>query len=362
MSQEVSTPAVMIDLDIAYRNIRKMAEENDKYQIAHRPHIKAHKCPFLAQKQLELGAKGITCAKLSEAEVMADHGITDILIAFPLIGQDKWRRYASLSQRAQLLTIVNSVHGSQGLSDAGQKMGKKLRVLIEMDGGIGRGGVQPGKPTLEFAQKIGSFPGIHICGLLYYGGGVYGESTREGIIRAAERERDELTKTAALLRQAGFDMSILSGGSSFSAKYPAHLAGITEVRAGNYIFNDCAQLPIKLVTEEDCALRVLATVVAKPDACHAIIDAGSKSLTTDTAVFREGYGWIVGHPEIFIWKLNEEHGFLKSDTPIHLDIGEKIQIIPNHACVITNINGLVYGTSGGKVERELEISARNKNY
>ena len=178
-----------------------------------------------------------------------------------------------------------------------------------MDGGTGRGGLNPAEPTLNFAIKIGPLPGLNIVGLLYYGGTIYDANTEELLVEKICREHDELVNTANLLMEHGFHMAVLSAGSSFSAKRPQYLSGITEVRAGHYIFNDCGQLSVGLCKEEDCALRVISTVVSKPDAYSAIADAGTKSLTSDTCHFRNGYGHIVGHPEIEMNKLNEEHAF-----------------------------------------------------
>jgi len=349
-------------MDTAYRNIKKMAEENRAFAIAHRPHIKVHKCSFLAKKQIELGAKGITCAKLSEAEVMVNAGIRDILIAYPLIGRDKWDRFAELSNRADLITIINSRFGAEGLSEVGNRLGKPVRVLIEIDDGINRGGLKPGKAVLDFAKSIRDLNGLDICGLMYYGGSIYQQNSMEGIRKAVKKERDILLDNKTQLEESGFKIEILSGGSSYSAKNPALLQGITEVRAGNYIFNDSAQLSIGLVTEDDCALRVISTVVCRPDEHTAIIDAGSKTITTDTVGFRPGYGYVIGYPDIEIYKLNEEHGFLRYSKPMPFEIGDKIEIIPNHACVITNINENVYGTSDNKIIMKLDIDARNKNY
>lgn len=361
MYQEYPTPAVVVELNIAERNVKKLIEENKKYNIAHRPHIKPHKSSFFAKMQLAAGAQGITCAKLGEAEVMARSGIRDILIAFPLIGEDKLYRLGELTKICKVKTIVNSVEGARGLSALGEKIGKKLETLIEVDSGINRGGLKPYGDTLAFAKAIQGLSGINITGLLYYGGNIYGENTKEGIIKICKQEHDEVFGTAELLRQHGFNLTILSAGSSFSAKFCEYLEGITEVRAGNYIFNDCNQLSINLITEADCALRIIATVVSRPDEYTAIIDAGSKTLTTDLCKFRPGYGYIIGHPDITIYKLNEEHGFLKSDNGINLKIGEKIAIIPNHACVIPNLVDEMYGLRDGQFERMILVEARGKN-
>ena len=362
MYQEIPTPAVAIHLETAYDNIKNMVDAHKAYGTALRPHTKPHRCPFLAHKELEFGSRGITCAKLGEAEVMADAGITDILIAFPLIGEDKWDRYEKLAKRADLITIVNSYYGAEGLSRAGERSGKKVRVLIEVDSGLNRGGVKSGQPTLEFANSIKDLKGLDICGVMYYSGLIYSAKTLDDVKNIVIKEHDEITYNANMLKNAGFKMDILSAGNSYSGRFPELMQGVTEMRSGNFIFNDCSQLTFGIVTEDMCALRVIATVVATPDPLHAIIDAGSKSLATDLCPRKPGYGWIVGHPEITIDKLNEEHGFLVGDQPLPFTIGEKIAIIPNHACVIPNLNEHVYGLIDGKVIMDMAIAGRGKSY
>lgn len=360
MYKQISTPAVVIELNTAERNIRRMVEENRRFGIAHRPHIKAHKCIKLAKLQLAMGACGITCAKLGEAEVMADGGVNDILLAFPLIGDDKLQRYGDLAKRCMIRTIINSIEGTRGLSMLGEKLGRQLEVLIELDGGIGRCGIKPMEPALRFAQKAAKLPGIRIVGLLYYGGGIYDLHSEEEFIQATGKERDEIVGTANLLKSHNFDISILSGGSSFSAKWPEHLKGLTEVRAGNYIFNDVHQLNVGLIQPEDCAMRVVSTVVTIPDEYTAVIDAGSKTLTSDTVAGAPGFGYIIGREDIVIYKLNEEHGYLRSDKPIGLHVGDRVVIIPNHACVIPNLQDEMYGARDEKPECMLKVDARGK--
>ncbi|MEA4890034.1 MAG: alanine racemase [Clostridiaceae bacterium] len=361
MYDDLATPAVVAELDQVEENIRDMVRMNAEQGIRVRPHIKPHKSCYLARLQLSLGCRGITCAKLGEAEVMADCGIRDILIAFPLIGKDKMERLGALMQKADMMTIVNSETGAAQLSDLGLRIGKKVRVLIEIDGGINRGGLKPGEPAVAFARAIGHHQGIEIIGLLYYGGTIYSETTLEGFDRVTRLEHDNVLETAALLRQAGFTMEILSGGSSYSSKRPQFLNGITEVRPGHFIFNDAGQLVSGFATERQCALRVVATVVCVNDEHHAIIDAGSKTLTTDLCGHRAGYGYVAGRGDILIAKLNEEHGFIESEHPLGYKIGDKIAIIPNHACVIPNLADEIYGFRNGKMERMIRIDARGKN-
>ena len=360
MYDYIPTPAVVVELDQVTENLKQMDARNRAYGIRVRPHIKPHKSSYFALEQLTRGAQGITCAKLSEAETMADFGIDDIFIAYPLIGEDKMERLGRLMQRVRVITEVNSLYGAKQLSALGERIGKKVPVLIEIDGGLHRGGVPPYEGTVAFAESIRDLPGLDICGLMYYGGLIYGQTTRKGFEEQTRMERDALVGTAALLRQQGFRMDVLSGGNSYSSRCCEYLEGITEVRCGNYIFNDVSTLASGFATEQECALRAVSTVVCKMDDHHAIIDAGSKTLTTDLCGHRSGYGWIVGHPEIRITKLNEEHGFVESDDPLPFAIGDKIAIIPNHACVLPNLFDQIYGIRGGQVERMIPIEARGR--
>jgi D-serine deaminase-like pyridoxal phosphate-dependent protein len=358
---ELSSPAVIVDLDIAERNIRGMVKDAKAAGIRHRPHIKTHKSVYFAKKQLELGAAGITCAKLSEAEVMAQAGIDDIFVAYTLIGEEKLARYDALDDIIHISTAVNSLAGAHGLSAYAERKGKRYRVFIEVDGHTGRGGLPPFEPTVEFARQIVTMPGLELIGLMYFGGDIYGLKTDAGIRRRCEAESEELAGTRALLEKAGIPIGCVSAGSSFSSKHPDLLKGIDEVRAGTYIFNDCSQLSIGMVGVDDCALRIVATVVAKPDATHAVIDAGSKTLTSDLCTHRKGYGLVVGHEEIVIDHLAEEHGFLQSETAIPLEIGDRVEIIPNHVCVVVNLRDQLFGARHHKLDTAIRVDARGCN-
>ena len=176
----IPTPSVVAELDQVTENLKKMDALSRTYNIRVRPHIKPHKSVYFALEQLACGACGITCARLSEAETMADYGIDDIFIAYPLIGEDKMERLVRLMQRVRIRTEVNSIYGAKQLSALGERIGKKVPVLIEIDGGLHRGGVPAYEGAVSFADAIGALPGIDICGLMYYGGLIYGEKTREG--------------------------------------------------------------------------------------------------------------------------------------------------------------------------------------
>ena len=357
----IPTPAVVVELGSAEDNIRQMVESNWTYGIKVRPHIKAHKSVYLAKLQLELGCVGITCAKLGEAEVMADAGISDILLAFPLIGIDKMERLTALLEKADVKTIINSYDGAKQLSDTGSAINKQIPVLVDVDGGINRGGVNPGTAARDFSLEINNLPGIKIVGLIYYSSLIYNETSKVGFNKMTIKERDDIVNSAVQMKQAGLSTEILSGGSSFTSKLPGLLNGLTEVRPGNFIFNDCNQLITGFATKEQCSLRIVATVVALVDENRAIIDAGSKTLTTDLCVHRPGYGFCIDNPDIYIDKLNEEHGFISSTKPLGLKIGDKLAIIPNHACVIPNLADEMYGIREGKIERMIKVDARGKN-
>ena len=358
----MSTPWVRIDLDIVEENIRMAVERLGAYHIAHRPHMKVHKSLYFAKKQQELGCKGITCAKLGEAEVMAEGGISDILLAYPLIGKEKLERYGKLLQKnIKLRTVINSWEGAKGLSELGDSLGIRLPVLIELDGGINRGGLKPGEALEQFGKQVKGLTGIRVEGVEYYGGDIYGCKSAQEIKARAGKERDEILECGAVLKKLGYEIEVLSGGSSYSILFPEELEGLTEVRAGNYIFNDCALLSIGMIGEDSCGLEVRATVVARPDPQTAIIDAGSKTLSSDHVNFRDGYGYVREMPETVITKLNEEHGFVYCSKGISWEIGEQVCIIPNHACVVPNLCDFVYGVRDGAVERVIPVEARGKN-
>lgn len=358
-----NTPYVCVDLDQMEKNIRNMIAGLKSAGIDHRPHIKAHKSVEIAKKQLELGAVGITVAKLAEAEVMVRGGIKDILIAFPILGDEKLRRLKDLLPYAVIRTIVDSRAVAEGLSRIGESAGKPIEVLIELDGGIHRGGVQPGGPALEFARSIVDLPGIRIVGLMAYVGQIYGEKTEAGLKAVAGQEAEMLFSTQRLLCQAGFDITILSGGSTASSVYAEALAGLTESRAGNYVFYDMNAIYLGIATVSDAALKVCSTVVSIPLPGFATIDAGSKALTSDGSLSGAGYGQIIGMPDVQIVKLNEEHGYLQFDPAKRtLHIGDIIEVIPNHCCVVPNLCDCIYGFRNGAFEKEIRVDARGKNY
>ncbi|WP_340022559.1 alanine racemase [Paenibacillus sp. FSL K6-1096] len=359
---ELPTPAVIIDMDILQRNIDGMARRLSACRIQHRPHIKSHKSAAIARMQLAAGAVGITTAKLAEAEVFAAAGVDSILIAYPLIGADKLERFAALHMKCGLITTVDSLTGAAGLSEVGLRTGKPVQVLVEIDGGLHRGGRQAGEDALQFALTIQALPGIRISGLMGYFGTIYQNRGEAAFIEAAREEASLMLDMAVLFREAGLPVDIISTGSSPAALMCRELDGVTEVRAGNYVLWDASGVGMGLASEDDCALRVIATVVSTPLPGRATIDAGTKSLTSDKAHGREGFGIIAGHPQVKLAALNEEHGFLEYDPLTEpFQIGDRIEIIPNHSCVIPNLHNRVAGVRGGRWSEWITVDARGCN-
>lgn len=363
MYDELTTPAVVVDLDIVEANLANLADKLSLQGIKHRPHMKTHKSVALARMQLAAGAHGITVAKLSEAEVFAAVGIDHILLAFPLIGKEKLRRFARLHQAIEIMTVVDSMRVAEGLSEVAKETGKPVQVLIEVDGGLHRGGRQPGEELVSFACQLREMEGIRIAGILTYFGQIYREHGKEALQSVVQAESALIHRVKHELQEVGISLPIISSGSTPSSLLCEDLHGATEVRAGNYIFNDVTAIKLGLVEEKDCALRVIATVVSLPIPGRATIDAGSKTLTSDRAQHHEGYGIVVGHPSVEIIALNEEHGMLQFDpVNVAFSVGDRIEIIPNHACVIPNLNDSLTAVRNRKAVDTISIDARGCNY
>lgn len=361
MYWELETPSVIVDLDILDGNITAMASKLHAAGIAHRPHVKTHKSIALARRQLDAGAIGITVAKLGEAEVFAQAGFDNILVAYSLVGERKLDRFAALHERLTVLTTVDSLAVAQGLSAVGTRTAKRVQVLIEIDMGMHRCGIQP-RDAVSFADSIRALPGVEIVGVMEYNALVRDEISEPSTRKALEEESRIVASVAEALQAAGHDTRIVSAGSSVAGRYADSLHGITELRCGSYIYYDAGSVAIGIATEAECALRVLATIVSTPMPGRATFDAGSKTLTSDGAHGRTGYGIVVGRPGARVTALNEEHGYLQFDPATDaFTVGDRIQIVPNHACVLPNLTDVVHGVRGSAVTESIRVDARGRN-
>lgn len=344
----VETPAVLIDLDIVERNISRCQEQCDRLGVTVRPHIKTHKLPLLAQAQLAAGAIGVTVQKIGEAEVMADAGIDDILITYNIIGERKLERLRRLAERCRLSVVADSVEVIDGLGRAFNDAACELDVLVECDTGMRRCGVLTPEDALELARLISRSPGLRFAGLMTYpapGGG-----------NAAVSWLDRATH---LIRAGGLEPNIVSSGGTPDLYVMEHHPCLTEYRPGSYIYNDRSLVAAGACTLEDCALTVLTTIVSSPAHGRAIVDAGTKILTSDLFGLT-GYGMVLGRPDSSVVSLNEEHGRIDYTGEKRPPVGELLRIIPNHACVVSNMVDYVHFIRGEHYVGAQQVAARGR--
>ena len=342
----LDTPVVTIDLDVVEANIARLQKYLDEHGIKSRPHIKTHKIPAIATKQVQAGAVGIACQKIGEAEIMAAAGLRDILLPFNILGPAKLERLIALARQVRLSVTVDSENVARGLSEAARRAGLGVAVLIECDTGGQRVGVQSPEAALDLARQIVRMPGLAFGGVMTYPN--------------SEMAGKFFTRCLELFRGVGLPVAEVSGGGT-TVMWQAHTVPcLTEHRAGTYIYNDRSIVRSGAATWAQCAMRVRTTVVSRPTPGRAILDAGSKSLSSDLLGF-EDYGYVVEHPEARLFALSEEHGHLDvSGCARAPEVGEVVSIIPNHTCVVSNLHDTVVVTRGGNVEGEWAVAARGK--
>ncbi len=341
---ELETPAPVVDIDCLQANISRLQAYLDKHKIANRPHIKTHKIPAIAKMQMDAGAVGITCQKVSEAEVMAEAGFDHIFLPYNIIGESKLRRLMDLARRVDISVTADSAYTARGLSDAAQQAGLSLTVLVECDTGMHRCGVQSPQEAAQLARLITGLPGLHFGGLMTF---PTGESL-DGFVR----------ETRSLLEDDHLPIERVSGGGTPNV-WQAHThTELTEHRAGVYVYGDRISMRSGAVTLETCALKILTTVVSRPTPERGILDAGSKTFSSDLHGL-DGYGYICEYPEAKIYALSEEHGLADfSACARKPEIGERLSVIPNHCCTVTSLFDEVVGARGDQVEVTWRVTAR----
>ena len=326
MFETLDTPCVLIDLARVEANLKRAQAYADARGLKLRPHIKTHKLTRFARRQVELGAVGITCQKLGEAEVMADAGIEDIFLPYNILGTSKLARLRALSERVRMSVTADSETTVRGLAATFRDAPRPLPVLVECDTGMGRCGVQSPGEALALARIIAAAPGLTFHGLMTYPAAGKVEANASWLAAAVD-----------LLTRENLPPAVVSNGGTPDLWRAADVAVATEHRPGTYIYLDRSQVARGVGSLEDCALTVLATVVSRPTADRAVIDAGSKTLTSDT-LGMDGFGLALEYPDAIIRSLSEEHGVLDlSASAKKPGIGERIRIVPNHACVVSNL-------------------------
>jgi D-serine deaminase-like pyridoxal phosphate-dependent protein len=342
---ELETPVPVVDIDCMESNIARLQTYLDEHKITNRPHTKTHKIPAIAKMQMDAGAVGITCQKVSEAEVMADAGFDDIFIPYNIIGESKLKRLMALAARVNVSVTADSAFTVRGLSNAAKLAGLTLNALIECDTGAQRCGVQSPQEAAELARMIARLPNLHFGGLMAFPTNEH----LDGFVR----------ETRSLLKDDGLQIERVSGGGTPSM-WQAHThPELTEYRAGIYVYGDRLTLRSGAVTLDTCALRILATVVSRPTSERGILDAGSKTLSSDLHGL-DGYGYICEYPQAKIFTLSEEHGHVDfSDCARTPEIGEHVSIIPNHCCMVTSLFDEVIGARSNHVEVTWQVAARS---
>ena len=358
--QVIDTPTMVIDETIMQTNIDEMQSIASSFGVALRPHIKTHKTPQIALRQIAAGAVGITCAKLGEAEAMVDGGITDVLIAYPTLGEPKIARLLALMERARVIVGVDSVEAASQLSAAMTAQERRLEVYIEVDTGQHRSGIEVGAPTVQLGLEIARMPGLRLIGVFSHEGHANGQP-KESIAEVARAAGEALVDTAEELRHRGVGIDVVSVGSTAAAAITPSVAGVTEMRPGTYVFRDTMGFQYGVYGPDRCAARVVATVAshAAPDRC--ILDSGSKTLSSDKSPGHPGHGYILGHPGSVIHALSEEHGWvhIAADDP-GFTIGERVEIIPNHICPAINLHDELVIVRDGHVIDTWAVTARGK--
>ncbi len=347
--KDLDTPVVTVHLDVMEDNIRRVQAHLDGHGIGNRPHIKTHKIPAIGRMQLGAGASGIVCQKIGEIEVFADHGVApDVLLTYNILGRSKTDRLMAVARRVERLTVVldNEVV-ARGLSEAGQRHGTDVRFLVECDTGFGRNGVQTPEATFDLARAVMKLPRMDFQGLMTF----------------PNRDPDTrlyFERALGLFKGAGIPVPIVSGGGTPALFSVEKVPMLTEHRAGTCVYNDAMVVRSGTATWANCAMRVRATVVSRPTESRAILDCGTKVLTSDQYGMT-GFGHVMEYPEAVITALSEEHGTVDlSACRERPRVGDVVDVVPNHCCVVTNMVDEVYGVRGGRLEVVWPVAARGK--
>ena len=356
----IDTPALLVDLDRLDGNIGWMAEHARAAGVALRPHFKTHKSVAIAQRQLDAGAIGITVAKLDEAETLVDGGIdAPILIAFQIVAAPKLERAVRLAGRVPLTLAVDSREGAARLAVAAAAGGRVLDVWIEIDSGLRRCGVLPADAA-ALARVVAAQPNLRLSGMFTHAGQSYAARDTAEVATIAAAEAAAVVESAAAARQIGIPIETVSAGSTPTARFLDATSGVTEIRPGTSVFYDALQVALGSAPADRRAMSVAATVISRPASDRAVVDAGSKTLGLDKGAHSSDlltdYGALVDADGAVV-RLSEEHGILRIPADSPLAIGDRVRIVPNHVCSVTNLGRRFYGVRGDVVREVIPIEA-----
>lgn len=339
---DLETPSVLIDLDLMEANIAAMQSRCDALGIVFRPHIKTHKIPDIARRQLEAGAVGIACQKVSEAEVFVEAGFDDVQIPYNIVGARKTRRLAALAKAARVTVTVDSQPVIDGIAAAAQSAGANIHMMVELASLGQRTGTTPAD-ALSLALRILATDNLRFAGVMVYPSD------------AAIRPR--LLEALALLKEAEIPVETVSGGGSGAVSAMHLLPELTEMRVGTCVFWDWNSVSAGYASFDDCAMRVRASVISANAPSRVILDSGSKSIHSETIDGQ--FGYIIEYPTAHIYKVNEEHGYVDFSACESMPaVGDIVHIIPVHTCVVTNLHNQLFGARGDNIEVIWDVAAR----
>ncbi len=355
----LDTPCLLIDLDILAANVARMAALARRSRVALRPHAKTHKSARIARMQLEAGATGICVATVGEAEVMRAAGIADILIAYNIVGDAKLARLLPLCADGGITLTADSLEVAEGYSRMAAAAGRTLPVLLEIDSGMHRTGVEP-QLAGQLGGKIAGLSGIEVIGILTHAGHAHDVMAQPEIAAVARHEAAAMTQARDELDRQGIPVQVVSAGSTITAPYLSSDDGITEIRPGTYVFNDLRTLEMYACTPDQIAATILATVVSVgPD--RVVLDSGNKTLTM-TATEQHGFGMIKNHPLSNFVRLSEEHGVASIGADdAQLRVGDRVQVLPIHICVCVDLQQQAYGVTQGQIAELITIDAARRS-
>ena len=361
MHEALATPAIVIDAMVVRRNLQRMADYVGKHRLRLRPHTKTHKSTRLAKMQMEHGAIGLTVAKVGEAKVMAE-AADDLLMAYPAVDPARCAQLAELAIRKTVRVGIDSSYAAEALAAAALSSGSTIGILVDLDVGHHRTGVQSPDEALALARHVSRSRGLRLDGIMFFPGHL-NHSTPAEIDAGLRDVAGRLSEVIDVWERDGMEAGIVSGGSTPSGLHSHLIARMTEIRPGTYIYNDMNCVYGHSATLDDCAARILCTVVSTAVPGQVVLDAGSKTLTSDRCgpAPDSGHGYVVEFPRAKIAKLSEEHAHVDVTGCDRMPkVGDRVTVIPNHICPCINLQDVVWWQERGEPPRPLPVDARGK--
>ncbi len=356
---EVDTPALVIDADAMEKNIADMATYFAKAPAELRPHAKTHKSPIVALKQIEAGAIGATCAKLGEAEALQQGGVRDILIANEIIGKRKIARLVGMARHCNIAVAVDNEKNAKEISDAAVAAGSTVRVLVEVNIGMNRCGVEPGKDAIDLVKKVQKMPGLNFFGFQAYEGHLIMYGTRAEREEAVRASFDPLIETRKQAESEGLEVPVISGGGTGTYDITSQIDGVDEVQAGSYVFMDAKYNTVDGPGDKfSPAIYLWSTVVSRPSTDRVILDIGLKTATPEM-----GMPAFLDFDGATVDKMSEEHGIatVTSEDARQLAVGDQVRIQPGHVCTTVNLHDNYVVVRNGVVEAVWNVAGRGRS-